>query len=94
MGAVKTKTVLLAPVVFGLGVASPMPGDEAAPMKPTVTVTDVTQLPVEEYPWGTLTWLCNAKFAPRAMQTLGIAEILPGKRNALHSHPNCEEIFT
>ena len=66
---------------------------DAPPVKPVPTVTDARQLPVEEYAWGTLKWLCNAKLAPGAMQTVGLAEILPGKRNALHFHPNCEEVL-
>jgi len=87
------KTILLATLASGLWLASRVPGDEAAPVKPTATVTDAAQLPVEEYPWGTLKWLCNAKLVPGAVQTVGIAEILPGKSNPLHYHPNCEEVL-
>ena len=30
---------------------------------------------------------------PGAEQTLGVVTIYPGKRNPLHSHPNCDELL-
>ena len=56
-------------------------------------VTDAAQLPVEQNPWGTLQWVCNEKLMPGAAQTVGLATILPGKRNPVHYHPNCEEVL-
>ena len=56
-------------------------------------VTDAAQLPVENNSWGTLQWLCNGKLSPGAAQTVGIATILPGQRNPVHFHPNCEEVL-
>ena len=56
-------------------------------------VSDAAQLPVEKNPWGTLQWVCNEKLMPGSAQTVGIATILPGKRNPVHFHPNCEEIL-
>lgn len=47
----------------------------------------------ERFEWGTLTWLCNATLSPGAEQTLGICRLLPGVRNPLHYHPNCEELL-
>ena len=43
--------------------------------------------------WGHLTWLVSADAMPGAEQTLGVVTIYPGKRNPLHSHPNCEELL-
>lgn len=43
--------------------------------------------------WGNLTWLVGEREMPGAEQTLGVVVIYPGKRNALHSHPNCEELL-
>ena len=57
------------------------------------TVTDAAQLPVEESAWGTLQWECNEKLMPGSAQTVGLATILPGKRNPVHYHPNCEEVL-
>ncbi|MHB1037306.1 MAG: cupin domain-containing protein [Pirellulales bacterium] len=57
------------------------------------TVTDAAQLPVEKSEWGTLQWICNGKLMPGAAQTVGLATILPGKRNPVHYHPNCEEVL-
>jgi mannose-6-phosphate isomerase-like protein (cupin superfamily) len=56
-------------------------------------VTDTAELPVEKSPWGTLQWICNAKLSPGALQTLGLAQVYPGKTNVLHYHPNCEEVL-
>jgi quercetin dioxygenase-like cupin family protein len=47
----------------------------------------------EPFEWGTLKWLCNTKIAPGAAQTIGICHILPGRRNPMHYHPNCEEVL-
>jgi len=43
--------------------------------------------------WGNLAWLVGAAQMPGAEQTLGVVTILPGKRNPLHAHPNCEELL-
>jgi mannose-6-phosphate isomerase-like protein (cupin superfamily) len=59
----------------------------------TSLVTDSAQLPIEKSVWGSLQWLCSAKLSPGAAQTVGLAEILPGQRNPVHVHPNCEEVL-
>ena len=56
-------------------------------------VTDKALLPVEQSAWGTLQWLCNEKLMPGSAQTVGLATILPGKKNPVHYHPNCEEVL-
>lgn len=84
---------LLVTLASGLPLASGGLAAEPAPARPAAAITDAQKLPVEKFPWGTLQWLCNAKFAPGTLQTVGIAEILPGHRNGLHYHPNCEEIL-
>jgi len=43
--------------------------------------------------WGFLTWLVGERQMPGAEQTFGLVTILPGQRNPLHSHPNCEELL-
>lgn len=43
--------------------------------------------------WGEITWLVTGEGMPGAEMTLGLVTILPGRRNPLHSHPNCEEIL-
>jgi mannose-6-phosphate isomerase-like protein (cupin superfamily) len=55
--------------------------------------TDIAALPTETFEWGTLTWLCNAKLSPGAMQTVGLCHIHPGRVNPVHFHPNCEEVL-
>ncbi|MBI5396319.1 MAG: cupin domain-containing protein [Verrucomicrobia bacterium] len=56
-------------------------------------VTDAAQLAVEQFSWGTLQWVCNGKLSPGAAQTVGLARILPGQKNPVHFHPNCEEVL-
>ncbi len=45
--------------------------------------------------WGHLSWLLGAGSAPApgVEQTFGVVTILPGQRNPLHAHPNCEELL-
>ena len=69
------------------GQATPIPAEWSG------KVTDAAQLPVEQSAWGTLQWVCNEKLMPGAAQTVGLATILPGKRNPVHYHPNCEEVL-
>ncbi len=63
-------------------------------MPTAIPSTDRSALPIETFAWGTLQWLCNSTLFPGAQQTIGICEILPHQRNALHFHPNCEEVLT
>jgi quercetin dioxygenase-like cupin family protein len=35
----------------------------------------------------------SERLSPGAAQTLGICQILPGQRNPVHYHPNCEEVL-
>lgn len=56
-------------------------------------ITDTAQLAIETNSWGTLQWVCNEKLMPGSLQTVGLANILPGKQNPVHFHPNCEEVL-
>ncbi|MEI7732314.1 MAG: cupin domain-containing protein [Verrucomicrobiota bacterium] len=71
----------------GTAKAAPIPAEWVG------KVTDAAQLPVESSAWGTLQWLCNEKLSPGAIQTVGLATILPGCKNPVHFHPNCEEVL-
>ncbi len=57
------------------------------------TVIHQSQVAEELFEWGTLRWLCNARLSADSEQTLGLCHILPGARNPVHYHPNCEEIL-
>jgi quercetin dioxygenase-like cupin family protein len=48
---------------------------------------------IEKYPWGEIRWMMSGKIDSGSAQTFGIVEIKAGQKNALHSHPNCEEIL-
>ena len=73
--------------------AEPVPEKNTIPEAFRSFVTDGEQLPTLEFDWGTLKWLCSGALLPDAAQTVGIAEILPGKVNGVHYHPNCEEVL-
>ena len=93
------KRFIIAVLASGLWLAGAA-GDEKAPDQATSIpaewngqVTDAAQLPIEKNAWGTLQWVCNAKLMPGSAQTVGLATILPGQRNPVHFHPNCEEVL-
>jgi mannose-6-phosphate isomerase-like protein (cupin superfamily) len=56
-------------------------------------LTNIADLPADQFDWGAIKWLCNNRVSPGAVQTLGICHILPGRSNPLHYHPNCEELL-
>jgi mannose-6-phosphate isomerase-like protein (cupin superfamily) len=92
------KKIITALSLAGLFVAG-IVGAEKDATKPAIPgewlsfVTDAADLPIEKSPWGTLQWVCNAKLLPGAAQTVGLAQVYPGKTNVLHYHPNCEEVL-
>lgn len=68
---------------------------EKPPKMPDVNVV-VQHFEKEEqvkYPWGTIRWMMSSKLDHDSAQTFGIVQINAGRRNTLHSHPNCEEIL-
>ena len=93
------KTISLVLLSLGLLLTGTAADDKSNPHASGVPaawadkVTDIAELPVERYDWGTVQWLANRKLMPGSEQTMGLATILPGKQNAAHYHPNCEEIL-
>lgn len=59
---------------------------------PATIVREAEQPPLE-FPWGAIRWVCNRELDPETAMTFGLVEILPGRKNALHYHPNCEELL-
>jgi len=47
----------------------------------------------EEFSWGEIRWLYGQYFDDEGEMTFGVVKMKPGEENALHSHPNCEEIL-
>ena len=45
------------------------------------------------YPFGWIRWLMSRDLDGQAEQTFGIVEIKAHQKNALHLHPNCEELL-
>lgn len=92
------KRIIIAPTLLGLCLAVIFAAEEktlkqSVPTEWRAYVTDAAELPLEKSQWGTLQWVCNAKLSPGAAQTVGLAQIYPGKTNVLHFHPNCEEVL-
>ena len=47
----------------------------------------------EPYGFGWIRWLMRGTLDKEAEQTFGIVEIKAHQKNALHLHPNCEELL-
>jgi mannose-6-phosphate isomerase-like protein (cupin superfamily) len=58
-----------------------------------VSLIHLGEQPVQPYPWGEIRWLMGSKIDPQSAQTFGIVRINAGQKNALHLHPNCEELL-
>jgi quercetin dioxygenase-like cupin family protein len=58
-----------------------------------VTVIHEQEQEALTFTWGAIRWLCNQELDPGAQQTFGLVQILPGERNPVHYHPNCEELL-
>ena len=59
----------------------------------TVSVYHLDQVKEEPYGFGSIRWLMSRTLDSQAEQTFGIVQIQAHQRNALHIHPNCEEIL-
>jgi len=46
---------------------------------------------LQQFPWGWIRWLINAKVDPKAEMTLGIVHVEPNQSNPVHIHPNSAE---
>ena len=78
-------------VVFAAGFAV---GHAQSPKKAiTISLEYFDRVEEAKYPWGWIRWLMSSQIDPEAAQTFGIVEILPGQKNTLHMHPNCEELL-
>jgi phosphonatase-like hydrolase len=91
-GAHSRQQLEQAPHTHLLGSVAELPAVFTRPAA-SAYVTSEGELPTESFEWGTLKWLCNGKLLPGAGQTTGICHILPGRRNPVHYHPNCEEVL-
>lgn len=62
-------------------------------METSEFLASIKTTPANSAEWGEIFWLVGAEEMPGAEQTFGVVKILPGKRNPLHAHPNCEELL-
>lgn len=46
-----------------------------------------------KYPWGWIRWMMSSGLDKDAGQTFGLVQVNAGQKNALHMHPNCEELL-
>jgi mannose-6-phosphate isomerase-like protein (cupin superfamily) len=68
-------------------------GDKPIEHLDQISLLHLAEQPVVKYPWGEIRWLMGSKIDPQSSQTFGIVRINPGQKNALHLHPNCEELL-
>src|SRR5262249_15490164 len=73
--------------------SEPRPAGGSVAAAQPATIARAGEGPTLRFPWGAIQWLCNAEIDPAAQQTLGLVYILPGQKNPLHLHPNCEELL-
>ena len=55
-------------------------------------VSSVSDSSPVTFPWGRITWLHSGETGAEGL-TVGEVIINPGQSNAVHSHPNCEEVL-
>ena len=71
-------------------------GDEK-PSKPVaaeqMTLKKLTDVEVQEYPWGWIRWTMNSEIDAKSKMTFGVVYIKPHQTNALHLHPKADEIL-
>lgn len=87
-------TVLIAGIAGAVGgycLAQPAPQKDGG--LPEGSVFHLDQVKSEPYGFGSIQWLMSRALDPGAEQTFGIVEIQPHQKNALHMHPNCEELL-
>lgn len=46
-----------------------------------------------QFPWGSIQWLCSGELAPDGNLTFGYVQIEPGHKNPRHYHPNSSEVL-
>ncbi len=56
-------------------------------------VTRVDDTDANAFNWGSIQWLCNGERLSDAEQTFGFVQILAGKNNPPHIHPNSDEVL-
>jgi quercetin dioxygenase-like cupin family protein len=59
-----------------------------------VKVSRSTSHEVQETSWGKLIWQVSASRHNSDRLTVGVCHINPGRENARHYHPNCEEVLS
>lgn len=60
-------------------------------MEPVVVEAD--SMPLQQYPWGTITWLVSGEIGNSESMTFGKVVIGSGSANDEHRHANCDEIL-
>ncbi len=101
---VRPRALLFAPVAAGIamlaltGMAFLAVGDEPAkparqPDDQAMTLKRFGDVQVQEYPWGWIRWTMNDQIDKNSKMTFGVVYIKPHQTNALHLHPQEDEIL-
>ncbi len=67
--------------------------DSGTPAPGIRRVAAVDSQAAEQFPWGSIQWLCSGKLMPDSGVTFGYVEINPGMSNPRHVHPNSDEVL-
>ena len=59
----------------------------------TMTLRPFADVEKQEFPWGWIAWTMNDQIDPNATMTFGVVYLKPHQTNALHRHPNADEIL-
>lgn len=65
----------------------------APPPEPQIVVYPAENVKVEPQAWGKLEWYAHRSIGNSSNVTIGQATFNPGKGNAPHWHPNCDEVL-
>lgn len=58
-----------------------------------MTLSKLSDVEVQEFPWGTIRWTMNSQIDAHSKMTFGVVSIKAHQTNALHLHPNADEIL-
>lgn len=87
------ETVLIVGLAGAAGYGLAQPRLQGEGRLTTGSLVHFEQVKVEAYGFGSIHWLMSRALDLQAEQTFGVVEIQAHQKNALHTHPNCEELL-
>lgn len=59
----------------------------------SAVLSRIDQQKAAKFNWGSIQWLVNREMNKNCEMTFGHVVIMPGEKNVLHVHPNCDEVL-